>query len=242
MTNKKHTIVAALIAAALTPQAAKADLSGSLENNVTSNYVYRGQVLDSNPVLVPKLSLQLPLLTGGTLQLSTEQVLGTKGSTFYRGQYNVGLSLNTGRFKLTPGYQVVAYPGRDAANTQSVTARVEVDDSGLFPVKLNPALSVEKDIDPKGGYSYEGSVAPGKKFGKLDVSTPVALGVASKGYYSNSNDDTHYAYASVGLSSVYHATDRLALKAGVTYYNTSKRLSNASDNFVSATAGVAVAF
>jgi len=57
------------VAPALT-QTAKLDLTGLLETSLVSNYTYHGQLLDSNPVLVPKLSLQSPLFDGGTLLFS----------------------------------------------------------------------------------------------------------------------------------------------------------------------------
>lgn len=242
MTKTKYTIVAALVAAAFTVQSAKADLTGSLETNVVSNYTYRGQVLDTNPVFAPKLSVQTPLFAGGSLQLAAEQLLGTKGSTYYRTQYNAGLALTAGRFVVTPGFQVVAFPNRDARNTQSVTARVSFDDTGLLPIELRPSLTVEKGVDPKGGSWYELGVSPGKTYGKLALTVPVALGVGSNGYYSSADKDTHYAYATAGLNAAYQVTDRLSLKAGAAYYTTDSRLSNSSSSFVQTNLGVAVSF
>lgn len=242
MTKTTYTTVAALVAAALTTQAAKADLTGSLETSVVSNYTYHGRVLDTNPSFVPKLNLQSPLFEGGSLQFSAEQIVGTAGSTWYRSKYDAGLALTFGRVTLTPGFEVVAYPNRDDNNTQSVTARLSINDKGLLPLTLNPYVYTSHAVDPRGGYYYEVGVAPGKTFGKLDVTVPVTVGASSESYYVRSGKDVSYAFAGAGLSLVYPVTDRFSLKAGATFYTTDSRLSNSSANFVSSNAGVAVSF
>jgi len=258
MTKLKHTIVAALIAVAFTSGASagsstrpigpdislasKSDLTGSLETSLVSNYTYHGRVLDSNPVVVPKLSLAYPLFTGGTLQLSTEQIVGTSGSTLYRSKYNAGLALGLGRFTVTPGYEVKAYPGRDGVNTQGVTGRVSFNDEGFFPVTLNPYVYVSRAVDPKGGTYYETGILPTKNLGKLSVSVPVSVGAGSSSYYTRTNKDLKYAFTGAGLAFVYNVTDRLALKASSIYYNTDTTLANASNSFVQNSAGVTVSF
>lgn len=258
MTKLKHTIVAALIAVAFTSGALagsankpigpdislapKSDLTGSLEVKAVSNYVFRGQVLDTNLVFAPKLDLAYPLFDGGTWQASAEQVIGTKGSTYSRTQYNTGLALSLGRFVLTPGFQVVAFPSRSGDTTQSVTGQVSFNDAGLLPVTLKPYVAFQKDIDPKGGTWYEVGVAPGKNLGKLEVTVPVAVGASSNSYYTYSNKDLQYAYASAGLAGVYHVTNRLAVKASVVGYTTDAKLANSSKDFVSTNVGVSVSF
>lgn len=258
MTKLKHTIVAALIAAAFTTGALAgstnkpinsnvsstptSDLTGSLEVKAVSNYVFRGQVLDSNLTFAPRLELAYPLFDGGTWQTSVEQLIGTKGSTYFRSQYNTGLALSLGRFVVTPGFQVVAFPNRDGATTQSVTAQVAFNDAGLLPVTLNPTVSFQKDVDPQGGSWYEVGVAPGKKLGKLELTVPVAVGASSNSFYAYSKQDLGYAYASAGVAGVYRVTERLAVKASAVGYTTDSKLSNASANFVTTNVGVAVTF
>lgn len=241
MIKSSKYIVAALVAVAFTSEV-RADLTGSLETQAVSNYTYHGRVLDSNPVFVPKLSLQAPVFTGGSLQFSTEQILGTKGSTYYRTQYNAGLALTHGRFVVTPGFQVDAFPERDAKNSQSVTARVSFDDTGLLPLSLRPTLAFEKAVDPKGGNWYELSVSPGQTNGKWTVTVPLAVGVGSNSYYTSTDKDVHYAYASAGLSASYQVTDRFSVKAGSAYYNTDSKVGNSKNSFLSSNLGVAVSF
>lgn len=259
MTKLKHTIVAALIVAAFasealagapakpinsnTSVASQAGLTGSLEVNAVSNYTFRGQVLDSNPVFAPKLNLALPLFDGGTLQASAEQLVGTKGSTYSRTQYDAGLALTVGKVTLTPGFQIVAFPERTSNTAQYVTGRVSVNDAGVLPVTLNPFVSFAKGVDPKGGCWYEAGVAPGKNLGKLEVTVPVAVGASSNNYYTTAtNNGLKYNYASAGLAGVYHVTDNLSLKAAVTGYTTDSALANTSKNFVSTNVGVSVSF
>lgn len=260
MTNKTHTTVAALIVAAFTTTgtfagtsnspvgpdvslASKSDLTGSLEVNSVSNYTYRGQILDSNPAFTPKLALQAPLFNGGSLQASVEQVVGTKGSTYSRSQYNLGLALTLGKLTVTPGFQIVAFPGEVGKTTQSITGTLAFNDAGFLPLTLNPSVSFSKDVDPKGGTWYEAGIAPSKKLGKFEVSVPVAVGASSNSYYGYVSKDVHYAYASAGVAGTYHATNRLDLKASVTGYTTDSKLSNtSSSNFVSTNVGVAVSF
>jgi len=154
----------------------------------------------------------------------------------------VGLALNTGRVTVTPGFEVLAYPGRDGKNSQGVTARVALDDKGLLPVTLNPYVYTSRAVDPRGGYYYEVGVAPGKSFGKLDVAVPVTVGASSDNYYNLSGSSASYAFTGAGLTGTYHVTDRFTLKAGATYFTTDTRLGNASNSYIQSTAGVAVSF
>lgn len=242
MNKTSHTIVAALMAAAFTNQTVRADLTGSLETNVVSNYTYHGKVLDSNPVFCPKLNLQVPLFAGGSLQASAKQVVGTTGSTWYRSDYNAGLALNVGRVTFTPGVEVTAYPDRALDNSTGITARLSVNDQGWSPLALYPYVYTSRAVDPKGGYYYEVGVNPGTSFGKLDVKVPITLGASSKNYLAKAGKELTYGFTGVGLNLVYHVTDRFALSAGSTLYTTDSRLSNSSNNFVQNQAGVSVSF
>lgn len=254
MTKTKHTIVAALITAALTTGAyagsvtvptkspSTPNLTGSLETRAVSNYTFRGQVLDSNLAFVPKLNLQAQLFEGGTLLFSAEQVVGTKGSSMFRSEYNAGLALSLGRFTVTPGFLAVRFPNEDGRNFQSVTGQVSFNDEGLLPIALKPTIAVSKDTNPNGGLWYEASVSPGTKFQNLELVFPVAVGLASHNYYGFANDSVKYAYASAGVNGVYHVTPRFALKAGVVGYTTDSQLANKNKNFVTTNVGVAVSF
>lgn len=254
MTKTKHTIVAALIAAALTTGAyagsvnvpvkssSTPNLTGALETKAVSNYTFRGQVLDSNLAFVPKLNLQARLFEGGTLLFSAEQVVGTRGSSMFRSEYNAGLALSLGRFTVTPGFLAVRFPNDGGRNFQSVTGQVSFNDEGLLPVALKPSIAVSKDTNPNGGTWYEASISPGTKFHNLELVFPVAVGLASDNYYGFAESNLKYAYASAGVTGVYHVTDRFALKAGVVGYTTDAQLANQNKNFVTTNVGVAVSF
>jgi hypothetical protein len=266
MKTLKNTIVATIIAATSITTSGFAgtlnktvnasvspstNLTGRLETNFVSNFTYQGQVLDSNPVVVPKLFLEYPLFNGGSLQLSTEQLFGTKGSTLFRSTYNVGLAVTLGKFTLTPGYEFKEFPGGDRGarvNSQGVNAaqsfvgRVSFNDEGLLPVTLNPYAYISQAFEPRGGTFYEAGVRPGVDLGKLKVGFPVSVGVGSNNYWTPSNSNYTYGFTSAGVSLVYDVTDRLAVRAGSTYFNTDKAVGNSSRNFVQNTAGVSVSF
>lgn len=252
MTKTTHTIVAALIAAAFTHNVAKADLTGTLETTAVSNYTYNGLKLDGNPVFVPKLDVQAPLFEGGSLQISAQQVVGTRGSAWFRSQYSAGIALSLNRFTLTPGYQVTTWPDSSDLTAQFVTARLAFDDTGLSPVALKPYVNVNARIDQGGGAFYEVGIAPSGNYGKLNVTLPVALGVGSNGYYpladgsgtgrASAGNETHYGFTSAGVALTYSVTERLALKASGTYFNTDNRLGNDKNNFITSALGVSVSF
>lgn len=257
MTKTTHTVVAALFAAAFTASAfagqttakteaskpTRSDLTGYLETSWTSNYVFQGVKLDSNPTFVPKIGLQYPLFEGGTLQATAEQVVGTQGSTWFRSQYNVGLALDFGRLKVTPGYQVVNWPNGDGGNAQWVTGRFAFDDSGLTPVALQPHVLVNYSTEPRVGTYYEAGVSPGTTLGGLEVRFPVAVGVGAGGYFDATSNGVNYAFTSAGVALSYNLTPTLALKAGGTYYNTDSKLGNSgTGKFVTTTVGVVASF
>lgn len=261
MTKTKHTIVAALIAAAFTVTAQagqstakvtptptttpESQLTGSLDVSVASDYIYHGQKIDSNPVVVPQLNLALPLTKNTTLEASVQQVLGTRGDAWYRTQYNVGVALKAGSFTLTPGFEFASSPSNSFKDSKAVTARLAFDDSGLglLPVALNPYVSVLNRVDSGRGSSWEAGVAPSKSFGVLTVSAPVAFGAGAGGYYTSEKDSVHYAYASAGLAATYKVTERLSLNASAVGYTTDDRVGNGKgSNFVTTRAGVSVSF
>ena len=259
MTKTSNTIVAALVAAAFTSSAhaghsavkpavsapSESSLTGSLDVNVASDYVYHGQKLDSNPVVVPRLSLAYPLTEGARVEVSVQQVLGTRGDSWYRTQYNAGLALKIGSFTLTPGVELANSPSNSFKDSQAVTARLSFDDSGLnlLPLALNPYVSVLARVDSGKGSTWEVGVAPSKSAGKLLLSVPVAIGAGASEYYTAGKSSLHYAYASAGLSATYKVTDRLSLNASSVAYTTDDRLGNSGKgNFITSRAGVSVSF
>lgn len=260
MTKTKHTIVAALIAAAFTVTAqagqsvakttpasvtttSESQLTGSLDVTVASDYVFHGQKIDSNPVVIPQLNIAYPLSRNVRVEASVQQVLGTRGDSWYKTQYNAGLALKAGSFTLTPGFELDTSPANSFKDSKAVTARLAFDDSGLLPVTLNPYVSVLNRIGSVHGNTWEAGVAPSKTFGVLAVSVPVAVGAGAGGYYTSGKDGVHYAYASVGLAATYKVTERLSLNASTVAYTTDDRLGNGKDNnFLTTQAGVSVSF
>ena len=242
---KKYIITTiAAIFAALTISNTNANVTGSLEVNHTTNYTFRGQVLDTNPTVVPKLTLSAPLAEGVSLVGSIEQVIGTKGSAFFRSQYNVGVKVQVGSFTITPGYELFTFPNSTGVpDTQIVTLRAELDDAGLvLPFGLNPYVDLGKGVSSNTGTRAEVGLKPKLLSGKLDVSLPVAVGFSQNSYYQGYPQNAKYAYATVGVTGEYHLTDRLSVKGLVAGYNTDTKLGNKSNNFITTNLGVAVLF
>jgi hypothetical protein len=220
-------------------------LAGSLDVSYVGNYTFRGQVLDTNPVVVPKLSLSAPLTDGIKLVGSIEQVLGTRGSTLFRSQYNVGVEVQVGRLTVTPGYEIFSFPNAAGVpDTQVATLRFNLDDTGLvLPFNLNPYVDLGKGVSGvNSGTRGEVGVNPRLLTGKLDVSLPVAAGWSYNSYYPGYPQSAKYAYTTVGLAGEYHVTNRFSVKGLVAAYNTDSKLGNKSNNFITTNVGVAVSF
>lgn len=240
---KKYIITTiAAIFAVLTPS--NAEVTGSLEVNHTTNYTFKGQVLDTNPTVIPKLTLKAPLVNGVSLVGSVEQALGTKGSTFFRSQYNAGVQVQVGSLTITPGYEVFTFPNTAGVpDTQVITLRLDLDDAGLLLAGgIHPYVDLGKGVSANTGTRAEAGIRPKFVAGKLDVAFPLAVGVSQSNYYSGYPQDVKYAYTTVGVSGEYHVTDRLSLKGLVAGYNTDTKLGNKSNNFITTNLGVAVLF
>lgn len=220
-------------------------LTGSLDVSYIGNYTFRGQVLDTNPTIVPKLTLRAPLVDGVAIVGAVEQAFGTKGSALFRSQYNVGVQLDLGRFTVTPGYEVFSFPDSNSVpDTQVVTLRLNFDDVGLgLPFALNPYVDFGKGVSGVNtGTRSEVGLSPRVTLGKLDVSLPMAVGWSYNSYYPGYPQNTKYAYTTVGVSGEYHVTERLSVKGLVAGYNTDSKLGNKSNNFITTNLGVAVSF
>lgn len=253
MKNHVYKSIAALAAVVTTnlfagtpqcscPSSSEAFASGSLEISTVTNYTFRGQVLDSNPTFVPKLNVQLPVSSNVGATLSVEQLVGTRGSSLFRTQYDVGLQFKLGKFLVTPGYQIVDFSNNGGNNSQYVTGTVAFDDTGLLPVSLNPSVSVAKAVNPGGGTWYEARVAPSFGAGKIKFSVPVATGWSSNSYYTGAEENLSYAYVTAGLAGEIDLTSTVKIKGSVQGYTTDTKLSNRSNNFVTTNVGIAVSF
>lgn len=241
---KKYIITTLAAVFAAFTVTSNANMTGSLEVNHTTNYTFRGQVLDTNPTVVPKLTLNVPLTEGVKLVGTMEQVIGTRGSALFRSQYNVGVQVQVGKLTVTPGYEIFSFPNTAGVpDTQIATLRFDLDDAGLLlPFGLNPYVDLGKGVSSNTGTRAEVGLRPKLVTGKLEVSLPVAVGVSQNTYYPGFPQNVEYAYTTVGVAGEYHVTDRLSLKGLVAGYNGNTKLGNNSNNFVTTNLGVAVSF
>jgi len=226
--------------------------------DVVSNYVYRGTLLDSNPVVAPHVSLSIPThlslpgVDDVTLKLDTTQVFGTKSppTTWNRSEVSAGVALTKGRFTLTPSYQIVSSPNGNLQDAHGVGIKLEYDDSSKAckdtckGIALKPYVSTYFGLEgnpgngSKTGNYYEVGVAPSTKVQGVTVALPVAVGLGARGYYNN---EKTYGYTSVGLNLSKEVAKNVAVVAGATYYNTDHAFNGKSD-IVSTRVGFAVSF
>ena len=229
-------------------------ISGKLSVDVVNAYVFRGVLQDKNMAVQPTLTLGAPVELG--LGLDASMVKFTTMQSFHqsapvegwmRSNVDLGISLTKGDFTVTPSYQFFNSPNASFTAGQGINVRVDYADKGLFGLPaLNPyanaffTTSGRVGNGPRGGNYYEVGIAPSTKVGATTVSLPVALGLGSRGYYA-SNDN--YGYTSVGLQSLTPLAERVDLRAGVTYTNSSNGINGPSNqNIWTTSVGLGVSF
>lgn len=226
-----------------TGTATSSGLYGTYDVSVNSNHEYRGQVLDTNPVIDNVLTLHLPLQKDVSLFAQTQQVAATKGTGLFWSNYKGGVNFTFGRLIVGPGYEVITNKNKDLT-TQSVITDIYFDDSGLFlPFALNPSLSLGKRVSGKSGTRYELGIEPVLyEKGPVKVVLPAAVGASSSRYYNDSLREFFYGYAAVGVATTYKLSDKVSVTGTVAGYNTDAKLNNKTNNFISTQFGVGVSF
>lgn len=228
--------------------------SGKLSVDVVNAYVFRGVLQDKNMAVQPTLTLGAPVelglgLDASMIKFTTLQSLHQSAPVdgWMRSNVDVGIALTKGDFTITPSYQFFNSPNSSFETGQGVNVRVDYADRGVFGLPaLNPYANAFFTTNgrvgngSRGGSYYEVGIAPATMIGSTKVSLPVAMGVGARGYYAN--NDT-YGYTSVGLQSLTPLAERVDLRAGVTYINTSRGLNGPSDqNIWSTSVGLGVSF
>lgn len=230
------------------PKSASIDISGSVGVDVASSQVYRGVVLDNNPVVQPRLDVTVPLGADNiALKLSTAETLGTKSplNGLTRTENEIGVAVKVGSLTVTPSYQTVYSPTSKYQSSEGVNLNLKYDDSSILgALSLKPHASVfvttngtnGNGVGSNGRY-YEVGVAPSAKFMNTTFSVPVNAGFGSNNYYSG---DKSRGYTSAGVAAERSLTDRISVKAGLTYFDTPGS-TNGNTSWVTA-GGVSVSF
>ena len=228
--------------------------SGKLSVDVVNAYVFRGVLQDKNTALQPMLTIGAPVELGLGLDASMLKVttlqsfhLSNAVEGWMRSNVDIGIALTKGDFTLTPSYQFFNSPNSSFEAGQGVNVRLDYADKGVFGLPaLNPYANAFFTTNgrvgngDRGGSYYEVGIAPATTVGITKVSLPVALGLGARGYYAN--NDT-YGYTSVGLQTLTPLAERVDLRAGVTYTNTSRGINGPSDqNIWSSSVGLGVSF
>jgi hypothetical protein len=210
------------------PKSASIDISGSLGVDVASSLVYRGVVLDNNPVVQPRLDVAVPLGADNiALKLSTVETLGTKSplNGLTRTENEIGVAVKVGSLTVTPSFQTVYSPTSKYQSSEGVNLNLRYDDSALLGAfALKPHVSAfvttngtNNNGTGSSGKYYEVGVAPSTTVLNTKVSLPVSVGFGSDNYYAGNKSR---GYTSAGLAAERAVTDRVSVKASLTYFDT----------------------
>jgi hypothetical protein len=223
------------------------DISGVVSADIVSGQVYRGVVLDRNPVVQPRLSVSVPLgIDNVTLKACTTETFGAKSplNGFVRTENEIGVEVKVGDFTVTPSFQTLYSPNSRYESSEGVGVGVQYDDSkflGAFALKprVNAYFTTNgQNGNNQGGQYYEIGIEPSYRSGKNTFSLPVNMGIGNNNYYAN---DKSYGYTSVGAVATRALTDRISLKAGVTYFSTAATVNDKSSTW-STTGGISYSF
>jgi len=210
------------------PKSAPFNMSGSFGVDVASSQVYRGVVLDNNPVVQPRLDVTVPLGSENiALKLSTVETLGTKSplNGFTRSENEIGVAVTVGSLTVTPSFQTIYSPTSVYPSSEGVNLSLKYDDSGLlgaFALKPHASVFVTTNgangngVGTSGRY-YEVGIAPSTKYLNTTFSLPVVVGVGSNNYYAGNQ---FRGYTSAGVVAERALTSRVGVKAGLTYFDT----------------------
>ena len=260
MSKQTKTTLAALLATSVAafagtstknvkPTEKEALISGLLGVEVSSAFINKGRLFDSNAVFQPFAAVIIPtkLELGGVKVAvvgATKQNLHVQEplKTWARSEINAGLSLNKDRLTLVSTYEWVTSSNNSYRDSQGVNTTLSFDDIGLSPIALKPHarayFGTKEGFEPNANY-YEVGIAPSTAVYNTEVSFPVNLGVGSKGFYKN---DAKYGYTSVGINTCTPIRENVSLIAGVTYFNTSDKINNGNKDLWLTSAGLVVKF
>lgn len=265
MKTKTTYAVAALIAAALTsahagqtattPQTTSLPtLHGGFGVDISSGFVTKGVLRDTNLVSLPYLSLSVPLevntfgIDTASLNFATRQATNPRSTAnnWLRSDYTAGITFNSGSFSVTPSYQFVNAPNGNRLDYQEVGVSAVYRDSGFFGLPaLNPSASVVYGLRGTPGQAagagtyYELGLTPGFTVSTTTVSLPVRVGLGANNLYANNQQ---YGYTSVGVATKTPLLKNVSLNSGLTYFNSDKTLGQDKNNFWLVSGGLGVEF
>jgi hypothetical protein len=224
--------------------------SGVYGVDVSSGFVNKGRLFDSNPVFQPFGSIIIPtsLEIGGGIRTSvvgsSRQQLHTESplSTWARSEVNVGFVFTKDRLSFIPTYELVTSSNRSYRSSQGVNLTLEFDDVGLTPLPIKPHARAY--IGTKSGFErlanyFEVGISPTVAAGSTTVSFPVNLGVGTNNFYTGGE---RYGYTSAGVATSTPLCNKVSLVTGVTYFNTNENINNGKKDLWLTSAGIAVQF
>jgi hypothetical protein len=266
MTKTTTYAVAALIAAAVTVNAGQpvaptqtkepttSSLRGGFGVDVSSGFVSKGVLLDTNLSSQPYLTLGLPLEVGAygidtaSVNFSTRQSTNPNAinNNWYRSETSTGITFNSGSFSVTPSYQFVNAPNSAQKEYQEASLTLTYKDTGFLGLPaLNPSATVTRGTKglvsngTSAGTYYELGITPSVQVSTTTVGLPVRVGVGAGNLYTNNQD---YGFTSVGLTTKTPLLKNVFLNSGITYFNTEKNVNQDKNSFWLVSGGLGVEF
>ncbi|MCX6345482.1 MAG: hypothetical protein NT018_10500 [Armatimonadetes bacterium] len=209
-----------MAAGAVMAQDEAAGISNSLSVAYASKYVWRGLVLNPEPVMQPSLTLTLPSGLSYNYWASYNLQNSSAGGDgqVVEADHTLNYPVKLGQFDGSVGYSYWSYPNTAAHSTSELSANV------CFGGKFNPTVSVNYDVDQTKGayYSLGASYACGLPFGR----TAKDLGLSVKvGFGDGRHNEGNYGISrksaltdvSVGASTEFALGEKFTLIPSITY-------------------------
>ncbi len=224
-------------------------ITGDLGVDFTSNYISRGVPQENQSLIAqPYLDLYFKIyegsgaLTKATVNLSAWSSVqnhrsvfsGPTTSQWYEFDYSAGVTLQFGKFSITPSFLAILSPSDVFADNYNANINLAYDDGDLLGAfALHPHATVMFELDGKAGTGadkgvyYELGIAPGFQAGPAAISIPITVGLGSSGFYGSpvtGGGNEAFGYFSAGLAAelplhfLPECLGQWALKANATYY------------------------
>jgi len=185
------SVVVALVGLVLLAPAAVA-LEGALDLSVQSEYIWRGMILNDNPVFQPSITVSQGGLSANVW--FNVDLTDDAGHQWEHNEIDYSLSYTSElkHFDFTLSWYAYTFPHTDVGPTQELWASV------ALKTALSPTFTAIRDIDAIDGWYYMLSVAP--TFQVLDpavsdgLTLTLGVGYASgdylSGYYPDVTEDS----------------------------------------------------
>ena len=204
-------LVSLLATGCIVPENAKPDVA--LGGTFATKFVHRGMTLVDNPVVQPKLAMELPVVTGDRLGISVEGNMDLRNDTgsawfpdghagrFSQVEMQVAYTKKIGEITFTGGWHDYILPnGLEFVNGERGETKEVFLLASATVLEANPYLSMHYDYDEVRGAYYRGGIREDIPLGKLfDRELRIDLD-GSAGYVSQAQGSWMYGLGEAGFA------------------------------------------